>query len=206
LLRVLQEREIQRLGSSETVRLNVRVIAASNLNLMECVKQGRFREDLYYRLNVVPICMPRLRDRPGDIPLLTRHFIQKVCELERIPPREVYQETLRRLMRYSWPGNVRQLENVVEKAVVMSGDREILGPEDFTLPGDTDDIQVTVSMAPQCSVPDHGLDFAQAVTTFERSILEEALKKTNGNRTAAAGLLRLKRTTLVSKLRVLESV
>jgi DNA-binding NtrC family response regulator len=206
LLRVLQEREIQRLGSSETIKLNVRVIAASNLNLLERVKQGRFREDLYYRLNVVPIAMPPLRERPGDIPLLVRHFIDKVCKLEGIERKEVYQDAMRKMMRYSWPGNVRQLENVVEKAVVMSDEREALMPGDFSVPVEAEDRpMLAANFPPRFSVPDHGLDFAQTVTTFEKSLLDEALRKTNGNKTLAADLLRLKRTTLVSKLRVLET-
>ena len=202
LLRVLQERELQRLGSSETVKLNVRVIAASNLDLLERVKQGKFREDLYYRLNVVPIQMPPLRQRRGDIRLLARHFVQKICKLEGIPVKEILNETIEHLSWYSWPGNVRQLENLVEKAVVMSGDRPSLFPGDFLLPSD---VHMDVSHSGQpFAVPDTGIDFAQLVTSFERSILDQVLLKTNGNRTLAADLLRLKRTTLVSKLRVME--
>jgi DNA-binding NtrC family response regulator len=203
LLRVLQERELQRLGSSETVKLNVRVIAASNLDLLERVKIGKFREDLYYRLNVVPIQMPPLRQRRSDIRLLARHFVHKICKLENIPLKELWNETIEHLSWYSWPGNVRQLENLVEKAVVMSGDRAVLFPSDFPLPTGGANLGVDHSMRP-FAVPDSGIDFAQLVTSFERSILDQALQKTNGNRTLAADLLRLKRTTLVSKLRVME--
>ena len=203
LLRVLQERELQRLGSSETVKLNVRVIAASNLDLLERVKQGAFREDLYYRLNVVPIQMPPLRQRRGDIRLLARHFVQKICKLEDIPVKEVLNETIEHLSWYSWPGNVWQLENLVEKAVVMSGDRPTLFPGDFLLPSEVARIDINHSGQP-FAVPDAGIDFAQLVNSFERSILDQVLLKTNGNRTLAADLLRLKRTTLVSKLRVME--
>ena len=203
LLRVLQERELQRLGSSETVKLNVRVIAASNLDLLELVKQGKFREDLYYRLNVVPIQMPPLRQRRSDIPLLTRHFVHKTCELEGIPVKEVLNETFEHLSWYSWPGNVRQLENLVEKAVVMAGDREVLYPSDFRLPAEVAHASAIHSLLP-FAVPDTGVNFAQLVTNFERSILDQVLQKTNGNKTLAADLLRLKRTTLVSKLRVME--
>jgi DNA-binding NtrC family response regulator len=116
LLRVLQEREFQRLGSSETVRVDVRVIAASNVDLTERILHGRFREDLYYRLNVVPIEMPPLRTRLKDIPLLVHHFIEKISRQEEIPPKDISYETLERLARYSWPGNVRQLENAVDSA------------------------------------------------------------------------------------------
>ncbi len=203
LLRVLQERELQRLGSSETVKLNVRVIAASNLDLLGLVKQGKFREDLYYRLNVVPILMPPLRQRRGDIPLLVRHFVHKTCELESIQVKEVLNETIEHLSWYSWPGNVRQLENLVEKAVVMAGDRPILYPSDFRLPAEVPHLGVSHSPVP-FAVPDTGVNFAQLVASFERSILDQVLQKTNGNKTLAADLLRLKRTTLVSKLRVME--
>jgi len=203
LLRVLQERELQRLGSSETVKVNVRVIAASNLDLLERVKQGKFREDLYYRLNVVPIQMPSLRERAGDIRLLARHFVIKICRLEGMPVKEVFNETLEHLSWYSWPGNVRQLENMVEKAVVMSGDRQSLLPGDFPLPAEATRVDIGRSIQ-QFSVPDEGIDFVRAVTSFERNIVDQALQKTNGNKTLAADLLRLKRTTLISKLRVLE--
>jgi len=202
LLRVLQERELQRLGSSETVKLNVRVIAASNLDLLERIREGKFREDLYYRLNVVPIQMPPLRQRRTDIPLLARHFVHKVCRLEGIPPKELWNETIEHLSWYSWPGNVRQLENLVEKAVVMSGDRLVLYPSDFVLPAGGAPLDVGHSLP--FAVPDTGINFAQLVNSFERSILDQVLQKTNGNRTLAADLLRLKRTTLVSKLRVME--
>ena len=133
LLRVLQEREFQRIGSSETIRVDVRLIAATNVNLAELVRQGRFREDLYYRLNVVPISMPPLRERPEDIPLLARHFVAKICRLEEIPVPELAQETLAHLQARPWPGNVRQLENSVEMAVALSGGRGVLVPSDFPL-------------------------------------------------------------------------
>ena len=136
LLRVLQEREFQRLGSSETIRVDVRVIAATNADLPERVRQGRFREDLYYRLNVVPIHLPPLRARVGDVAALTHHFIRKICRLggssaaSRSPARRCG-----RLTAYSWPGNVRQLENAVERAIVLSGERDMLYPSDFPLDG-----------------------------------------------------------------------
>ena len=205
LLRVLQERELQRLGSSETIKLNVRVIAASNLDLMERVKQGKFREDLYYRLNVVPVQMPPLRHRASDIALLARHFVHKICRLEGIPLKEVFNETLDHLSRYSWPGNVRQLENLVEKAVVMSGDRPALLVADFPLPKDVAHADFNRAAIPLV-VPNDGLDFAATVSSFEKSILEQMLHTTNGNRTLAADRLRLRRTTLVSKLKAFESV
>ena len=203
LLRVLQERELQRLGSSEIIKLNVRVVAASNLDLLELVKDGKFREDLYYRLNVVPIQMPPLRQRRSDIRLLARHFVQKICKMENIPLKQLLNETIEHLEWYSWPGNIRQLENLVEKAVVMSGDRPALFSSDFLLPTEVPQLDVSHSMLPY-AVPAGGVDFAQLVSSFERSVLDQALQKTHGNRTHAADLLRLKRTTLVSKLRIME--
>ena len=203
LLRVLQEREIQRLGSSETIRVDVRVVAASNSDLLERVRQGKFREDLYYRLNVVPLAMPALRQRRSDIPLLVDHFVAKICRGEGIPVKRVTTETKERLRNLPWPGNVRQLENMVEMAIALSGDRETLGPADLGLtPANFKVVPIDPSLSPM-SLPE-SMDFDAAVGHFERSILEQALLKTGGNKTAAAELLGLKRTTLIMKLRGLE--
>lgn len=206
LLRVLQEREVQRLGSSRTIKVNVRIIAASNVDLLDAVKQRRFREDLYYRLNVVPIKMPALRDRQGDIALLTRHFVAKVCSFEGLEPKEIYNETLAKLASYDWPGNVRQLENIVERAVVISGTRNFLVPSDFPLSTATVRPASPQLRTDNISVPDHGIDFTQVVTVFERKLLDQALEKAKGNKSLAADLLRLKRSTLISKLRVMEQM
>lgn len=206
LLRVLQEREVQRLGSSKTIKVNVRIIAASNIDLLEAVKQRRFREDLYYRLNVVPVRMPALRDRRGDIALLTRHFVEKICGFEGIEPKQIYNETLAKLASYDWPGNVRQLENLVERAVVISGFRNFLVPADFPLSGSTIRPVAPQHRSDNVSVPDHGIDFTQVVTVFERKLLDQALEKAKGNKSLAAGLLRMKRSTLISKLRAMEQM
>src|SRR5262249_32253721 len=131
LLRVLQERELQRLGSSETIRIDVRVVAATNCDLLARIEEGRFREDLYYRLNVVPLRMPPLRERAGDVPVLARHFVEKICRAENLPVKRLSPEAEERLCRYSWPGNVRQLENAIETAVALSDDRAVLLPMDF---------------------------------------------------------------------------
>ena len=206
LLRVLQEREFQRIGSSETLRVDVRVIAACNIDLVERIRQGRFREDLYYRLNVVPISVPPLRDRLGDIPLLTHHFLDKICRAEELPPKRVTQQSLDRLQSFAWPGNVRQLENAVEMAIALSGDRDTLFPSDFPLPAF---LLRKATSAPACgvpsvAVPDSGLDFERIVGEIEWSILQQALRKTGGNKKRAAAMLRLKRTTLAAKLKSLE--
>ncbi len=204
LLRVLQEREFQRLGSSETVRVDIRVVAASNSDLGDRVRQGRFREDLYYRLNVVPLTMPPLRARLGDVPVLSAHFVGKVCRQESLPVKRLRGETLDRLASYHWPGNVRQLENAVEMAVALSGDRETLYPSDFPLPFQPPSKPMRMASA-SFTLPEEGLDFDETVGAFERSILEQALRRAGGNKKRAADMLRLKRTTLSAKLRSLEA-
>jgi DNA-binding NtrC family response regulator len=203
LLRVLQEREFQRLGSSETVKVDVRVLAATNVDLRQRVAEGKFREDLYYRLNVVPLTMPPLRERLRDIPLLVHHFVRKICLLEELPPRDVLPETLNRLSRYHWPGNVRQLENAVEMAIALSGERRCLYPSDFPLPAASKPL--TAGATPVIAVPDDGLDFEAMVSGIERTILEQALRKTGGNKKQAADMLGLKRTTLAAKLKSLDA-
>ena len=203
LLRVLQEREIQRLGSSESIRIDVRVVAASNSDLLERVRQGKFREDLYYRLNVVPLAMPPLRQRRGDIPMLVDHFLAKICRNEGIPVKHMTPETKERLRALPWPGNVRQLENMVEMAVAMSGDREILCPADLGLaPASFKVVPMELPAMPMALA--ESMDFDTVVGHFERSILQQALTRTGGNKTAAAELLGLKRTTLIMKLRGLQ--
>ena len=207
LLRVLQEREFQRIGSSETVQVDVRVIAACNVDLVERIRQGRFREDLYYRLNVVPVLVPPLRERLADISLLVHHFVDKICRQEDLPAKRVTEQTLDRLRAHSWPGNVRQLENAIEMAIALSGDRETLFPSDFPLPSMPHPRTHAASAGAQTvAVPDEGLDFERTVGEIERNILEQALRKSGGNKKQAAELLRLKRTTLAAKLKSLEAL
>jgi len=206
LLRVLQEREFQRLGSSENVRVDVRVVAATHADLAQLTKQERFREDLYYRLNVVPIPIAPLRERPSDVPLLVQHFIAKICREEGIKGKNISRETLDRLASHDWPGNVRQLENAVEKAIVLSGDRPALFPGDFPLPPRTYPVTFKPGTQPFIALPDQGLDFERTVGNIELNILEQALKKTHGNKKLAAEMLGLKRTTLSAKLKSLVAV
>lgn len=201
LLRVLQERECQRLGSGETVKLDVRVIAATNAELERRIENGKFREDLYYRLNVVPIFIPPLRDRWQDIPLLVDHFLEKICQAEGMAPKRVFPETLEAMQAYSWPGNVRQLENTVERAVILSGERQILYPSDFSLPGGTP-VARTVEPVP-VTMPESGLDLQQTVHKLERALIEQALRRSGGNKSQAADILGMKRTTLTAKMRSL---
>ena len=199
LLRVLQERECQRLGSGETVKLDVRVVAATNAELEHRIEHGKFREDLYYRLNVVPIHLPPLRERWQDIPLLVEHFLEKICRAEGMAPKRIYRETLEVLQRYAWPGNVRQLENMVERAVILSGERAELYPQDFALPKTAREESVL-------AVPETGMDLQATVERLERTLIEQALRRTGGNKSQAADMLGLKRTTLTAKMKVLEAV
>lgn len=205
LLRALQEREFQRVGSSETTRVDVRVVAATNVELSGRVKQGKFREDLYYRLHVVPIRIPALRERITDIPLLVRHFVKKICDQERLAPKTFTPEAIQRLCHYSWPGNVRQLENAVEMAVVLSGDRTTLLPSDFTLTEKMPARTLSLDQQHIISLPEEGLDFEAVIGQIELNLLEQALERARGNKKVAADILGLKRTTLAAKLKSLEA-
>ncbi len=202
-LRVLQEREFQRLGSSETIHVDVRVIAATHADLSGLIEEGKFRDDLYYRLNVVPIPIPPLRERNCDVRFLVTHFMAKTCREEAIPAKQISRETLDRLAAHDWPGNVRQLENTVEQAIVLSGDRRCLYPADFALPARKHPMPLPAGAQQFIAVPDQGLDFERTVGNIELNILEQALKKTGGNKKLAAEMLGLKRTTLSAKLKSL---
>jgi transcriptional regulator with GAF, ATPase, and Fis domain len=205
LLRVLQEREFQRLGGSETVRVDVRVVAATNCDLEQAIERGRFREDLYYRLNVVPLEMPPLRRRSADIPLLADHFVEKICGAEGIEPKSLAGDAVSRLSEYAWPGNVRQLENAIEMAVALSGDRPVLHASDFPLAWAPRRSQLNDLPSTTVALPDGGMDYERTLASIERSILSQALEKTGGNKKAAAEMLGLKRTTLCAKVRSLDS-
>jgi DNA-binding NtrC family response regulator len=203
LLRVLQEQEFQRVGSSETVRVDVRVIAASNVDLEQAARERRFREDLYYRLNVVPLHLPPLRDRREDIPLLLEHFLEKIRSVENAAPKQIGEEAVQFLQQMDWPGNVRQLEHAVQMAFAMSGDRPVLFPSDFlarkparTEPG----ARAETGLA---RVTPEGLDFDAVVSGLELSLLNQALTISGGNKARAADLLKIKRTTLLAKMKSL---
>src|SRR3954469_21360187 len=202
LLRVLQEREFERVGDAHTIKIDVRVIAATHSDLARMVAEGTFREDLFYRLNVIPVQLPALRDRREDIPLLVQHFLQKLAG-DQTPPRmaTMSQEAMRQLMAYAWPGNVRQLENVVERALAFSHGRpqiELgdLGPE----------IQTVAASANgnEPWFPDQGLDLERYMEGVELALIKRSLERTQGNKVQAAKLLNLKRTTLIEKLKRLE--
>jgi transcriptional regulator with GAF, ATPase, and Fis domain len=197
LLRALQERQVERVGDSRPTKFDIRVIAATNVDLRKMVKDGTFREDLFYRLNVVPIQLPPLRARRDDMPLLAQHFVHKSCEANGLPVRTIGQDVLRLLMNYSWPGNIRQFENAVEHAVAMSGNSlEIttaMLPEDIRTPGES-------QLLPPVAIPDEGINFMSVVSQLERELILKCLEKTGGNKRQAARLLQLSRTTLIDKL------
>lgn len=217
LLRVLQEREFERVGDSHTTKVDVRVIAATNSDLSRMVADGQFREDLFYRLNVIPVELPPLRERKEDIPLLVQHFLDKFRAADAAsakasdadvaqafrpaltrPALTVSQDAMRRLMAYSWPGNVRQLENAIERAVAISAGRTQIDVTDLPL-----EIQQAhePALPSTVSLPEDGLDLDAFITHVERELIERALERTGGNKGRAAKLLNLKRTTLVEKLK-----
>ncbi|HET8772537.1 MAG TPA: sigma-54 dependent transcriptional regulator [Thermoanaerobaculia bacterium] len=191
LLRVIQEKEFMRLGSVETVKVDVRIIAATNADLQKLMADQRFREDLYYRLNVITILLPPLRRRREDIPLLVQHFLQKYSEENKRRVREVTPDAMRILMDHNWPGNVRELENTIERAVVLcTGDRitpELL-PDYLRFPTRTDQ--------PATVVPAEGISLKDAVSNYERTMILQSLELANGVQKRAAELLQVKPSTL----------
>jgi len=204
LLRILQEKEVERLGGNERIRLDVRVVAATNVNLGERVKEGLFRQDLYYRLNVFQIVLPPLRERLDDLSALASHFVAKVCGNENLRAKNLDASALDHLSGHTWPGNVRELENVMEMAVILSGSRAgILASDIRITPGPSR--QAWCEQPARVPIPSGGLDYQQALEAFEHDLLTQALTRTRGNKTAAAELLCLKRTTLSARMRVLES-
>jgi two-component system response regulator PilR (NtrC family) len=203
MLRVLQEREFERIGDTRTIKVDVRIVAATNADLAKMVKEGSFREDLYYRLNVIHVQLPPLRERVEDIPLLVKNFIDKFRRggSSEAPVGEaptVTQDAMRRLMAYPWPGNVRQLENAVERALAMIGSRTQIDVAD--LPADLQ-TSAESSTKPSLDLPIAGVDLPALVAQIEKDLIVRALSRTEQNKGAAARLLGLKRTTLVEKLK-----
>ena len=191
LLRVIQEREFMRLGGVETIKVDVRIIAATNVDLRRMMEDGRFREDLYYRLHVITVQLPPLRERRDDIPLLVQHFLEKYCEENQKKSLEITAEALDLLLDYDWPGNVRELETVIERAVVLS-----TGPR---LDVDLVPEYVRTSrrfQMPQFIVPPEGISFREVITDFEKRLIESTLEAAGGVQKRAAELLHIKPTTL----------
>jgi len=197
LLRVLQERQFERIGGIKTIKTDIRVIAATHQDLKQAVQQKRFREDLYYRLNVIPVRIPPLRERKTDIPLLAHHFLDHFNRSKKKRIRGINDEAMVSLMNYEWPGNVRELENTVERVIILV-DHDIIAPLDLpekfhALP------QQESSQVVQ--IPEEGISLDTAVSEFERNLILQALVKTGWVKNKAARLLNLNRTTLIEKIK-----
>lgn len=201
LLRVLEEHAFERVGGNETIRVDIRIIAATNQDLAEAVKQKRFREDLFFRLNVLPIPMPPLRERLDDIPLLVNHFLVEALERYNTGMRRVSNETMRLLMDYKWPGNIRELANVIQRAVVIA-QGELITPD--CLPA-----HLRGALAPQDQVSKQDMPFDgslqevidNVVSTTEKKLIEEALNRTDWSRTKTARMLKICRKSLHNKMK-----
>ncbi len=197
LLRVLQERELTPVGGTKRMDVDVRIVAATNNDLREMIEDGRFRKDLYYRLNVINIRLPSLMERRGDIPLLINHFLAKYCQEMNMPLKAFTPAAVREMMSFHWPGNVRQLENVVERGVALSGMHTTLDVED--LPEEishADKIRM-----PEIRLDDQGINLDNALSEFEGRLVVQALESTDWVKTRAARLLNIKRTTLIEKMK-----
>ena len=226
LLRVLQEREFEPVGGLKPIPVDVRVIAATHRNLEQLVEEGLFREDLYYRLNVIPVVIPPLRERKEDIPILVEHFIQTLAQKNKQPITGFDLPAMQALMDYPWRGNVRELENLIQHMSILYGGKEVHYadlPEKYRQPSSqqtpglqtTDgDINVSapeqlmlfsgnteVQATPQVTLTEEGIDFKKLVNEFETQLIIQALKASGGNKKEAARLLNLKRTTLLEKIK-----
>ncbi len=202
ILRALQERSFEPVGSTKSVQVNVQVIAATHINLEKAVMEGRFREDLFYRLNVVPIMIPPLRERRCDIPILLNHFLNQLGQKRKMHLAGFSGEVVESLKHYSWPGNIRELENLVERMTIIKG-KGLVELKDLPIKYHTKAIPLAPSEPkdPEFHLPDEGLDFNTTVDQFENNLILKALEKTGWNRNQAAILLRLNRTTLVEKMK-----
>ena len=208
LLRVLQTRQFESVGSSRTVEVDVRIIAATNRDLEEAVQKKEFREDLYYRLNVIPLKVPSLRERKSDIPILVSHFVGRFNEITGYSVEAPTGQIMEALMAYDWPGNVRELENLMERLVILKGQGTV----------DLADLPHRIFQKyaegrppgagalsewefPRMILPNSGVDLKAIVAAFENHLVDQALARTNGNKNRASELLSMNRTTLVEKLR-----
>ncbi len=197
LLRVIQEHEIERVGSSKKIHLDVRLISATNVDLQHQVKTGQFREDLYYRLNVIPIHLPPLKERRGDIPQLARHFLEKICKEMNRPMMTIGDDAMLAMEAYDWPGNVREMENIIERTVALTDDQTISCQD---LPPD-----IGRQFPPKGSAPRHlppeGIDLNEVIAEMEKELITQAMEQGKGVKARAAELLNINRTTLVEKIR-----
>jgi DNA-binding NtrC family response regulator len=219
LLRVLQEREVQPLGGGAAVKVEVRVVTATNVDLWKRVQEGTFREDLFYRLDVVPIQLPPLRARREEVPFLAQHFLNRKAREHGLYPKALHPSVDSLLMALPWPGNVRQLENAIERAIVLSAQRPVLNRDDFmfltervadgaalmaSLPPVTEMPAVMQAASIPMDLPSEGLDLNQVVSEVEKKLMLQSLQITRGNKKRAAELLGLKRTTFLEKMKRLE--
>jgi len=197
VLKVLEEGEFEQVGGAKTIKVDVRIVAATHRDLSEEVQKGNFREDLYYRLYVIPIILPALRDRKSDIPFLISHFLKHSNQKNDRDVKEITDEALDMMMSYSWPGNVRELKNMVERLVVLKGSGKI-SPRDLPL-----ELKSTHKIDPSTSIEisDEGICLNSAVTEFEKALILQSLEKTKWVKNKAAKLLHLNRTTLVEKIK-----
>ncbi len=230
LLRAIQEREFERIGGTKSIQVDVRILAATNIDLEQAVLEKRFRTDLFYRLNVIPLTLPSLKDRKEDIPLLIAYFLEKFNQKKQTAITGISDDAMRLLMAYAWPGNIRELENIVERVVVLRGEG-VVSPEDLpekitgrnadcgmiapfweapkieTLAPDLGDvcaapiINFATDFATDFEMPDEGISLPKLVEDFENKMIDQALKKALGVKSRAAVLLGLNRTTLVEKLK-----
>jgi len=202
LLRVIQEKVFERVGGVKTIKADVRIVSATNQDLEKAVTEKRFRDDLFYRVNVIPIYMPPLRARRPDIPLLAGHFLEKFNNFSKKTVTGITEEAMQIFLRYPWPGNIRELQNLIERIVVIKEKGEITVAD---LPA-----KMIVSSGGKgpaeadCDFPEEGVDLNKAVEDFEKDLLCKALKKTAGVKSRAATLLGINRTTLVEKLKRLK--
>jgi DNA-binding NtrC family response regulator len=203
LLRVLQEREFEKLGSSRTMKVDVRVVAATSANLERRIEEGQFRADLYYRLNVVHLRVPPLRERTQDIQPLAEHLLTRFCSNAGLPVKSIDEQVWPMLISYPWPGNVRQLQNAMERAAALSNLRPVIRPNDFPDEVRDEPLAAPLSGAVTEALPE-GLNINAVVSNVERHLLLQSLDKTGGNKTHAAKLLHMKRTTFVEKLKRLQ--
>ncbi|MBM4317116.1 MAG: sigma-54-dependent Fis family transcriptional regulator [Deltaproteobacteria bacterium] len=199
ILRAIQNKVYEPVGSPHSLKLDARIIAATNQDLEKAVVEKRFREDLFYRLNVIPIFIPPLRARKSDIPLLVKAFVDRFSEIHLKKITGIAEEAMRCLMQYQWPGNIRELENLIERIVVLKRDEGLIEMKDLPI-HHFKQIRLDRYVA-NVSLPDEGVDFNEAVNDFENELIIQALQKTDGNRNKAATLLNLNRTTLVEKLK-----
>ncbi len=200
LLRVLQNRTIEPVGSTDTVKIDTRVIAATHRDLEKMVVEGKFREDLFYRLNVIPIKIPALKERREDIPLLISYFVDRFSSADRSNEVTFSDKALEMLLAYDWPGNVRELENIIERLVILRGGNEIL-PEDLPAKIFRHNPLATDHYKHIFELPEEGVDLKRVLSDIEDSLILQALSYTDGNKNQASKLLSLNRTTLIEKMK-----